>query len=634
MPDPVKIKGTATRSELLKVFQRWDHLHRLYVCKSSEVSEEDRCELFAVAKDVDKDRQILHRKRRNLREKHVPGASRDLPHGVLLCQLPLESSHVVACSVDDVKDFYHAYEATEARAKSSPVGPRFQFREVAHLNACQAALAEGRIRPTDSLEAFQEADKAYEAVGLQAHPKKKQRRTFHTQVLGAEIEGEQGLVGPSRGRLLQLARISAEVAVLGIGDEKIVEALTGLWAYCAQYRRPMFRYHRMPLLSRLGAALKGAGWDEDAVHDFLSEGEDPREDGGFPPISGLEASKDWIQLFLQKAVAQGWSPGFPQQLEEASFDFLEMYSGRADMSRAWKEQGFRVLPPLDLRQGSLSRHGFGACGSSQLPPLIFWRIWKADLGLMRVGLCWLAVFCWLSVAIAPRPSAGARNRDQLLRGRITEKTRVFRQDLLHKLVQWLTPHLGECSLDTLARKHIDILSEYLEEYILHLYVSGQSRLAAAETLNAIVQTYGWLRPSLAGPWGLIRSWEHQEPPTHNPPIPVQVLRALVACALAWHWPKLAVTLALGFFALLRPAECIGLRRQDLALPEDHLEGDVLYVRIGAPKTRFRTSQNQHVRVDEPGLAHWIAWILRYTPMWQRIWRGSLSSFSELDTRLP
>lgn len=517
MPDPVKIKGTATRSELLKVFQRWDHLHRLYVRKSSEVSEEDRCELFAVAKDVDKDRQILHRKRRNLREKHVPGASRDLPHGVLLCQLPLESSHVVACSVDDVKDFYHAYEATEARAKSSPVGPRFQFREVAHLNAYQAALAEGRIRPTDSLvccfrglgmgdhaavdiaqeshvnvlrsfggmrdsetlnyrkplpltqtgfyegvmiddhlglqllprrnsrkrtlsqpgrdqEAFQEADKAYEAVGLQAHPKKKQRRTFHTQVLVAEIEGEQGLVGPSRGRLLQLARISAEVAVLGIGDEKIVEALTGLWAYCAQYRRPMFSfmhavyhqrgpesgetlfkitrdarnefmilamlaplclndltvhpdpflycvdaspsgagccrvevgenvsrqiwrrgdklgYHRMPLLSRLGAALKGAGWDEDAVHDFLSEGEDPREDGGFPPISGLEASKDWIQLFLQKAVTQGWSPGFPQQLEEAGFDFLEMYSGRADMSRAWKEQGFRVLPPLDLRQG-------------------------------------------------------------------------------------------------------------------------------------------------------------------------------------------------------------------------------------------------------------------------------------------
>ena len=116
--------------------------------------------------------------------------------------------------------------------------------------------------------------------------------------------------------------------------------------------------YRMPLLSRLGAALKGAGWDEDTVHDFLSEGED-REDGGFPPVSGLEASKDWIQLFLQKAVAQGWSPGFPQQLEEAGFDFLEMYSRRADMSRAWKEQGFRVLPPLDFcKDGTLGMLAF------------------------------------------------------------------------------------------------------------------------------------------------------------------------------------------------------------------------------------------------------------------------------------
>ena len=74
------------------------------MCKSSQVSVEDRCELFAVAKDSDKDRQILHRKSeaRNLREFHVAGASRDLPHGVLLTRLPLEDRFVCVCSVDDV----------------------------------------------------------------------------------------------------------------------------------------------------------------------------------------------------------------------------------------------------------------------------------------------------------------------------------------------------------------------------------------------------------------------------------------------------------------------------------------------------------------------------------------------------
>ena len=80
MPEPIRVTGTATRAELLNVMARWDSLGRLFVCRGSEVSDRDRCELFAVGKDETKDRQILHRKRRNLRERHVVGVSRDLPH--------------------------------------------------------------------------------------------------------------------------------------------------------------------------------------------------------------------------------------------------------------------------------------------------------------------------------------------------------------------------------------------------------------------------------------------------------------------------------------------------------------------------------------------------------------------------
>lgn len=87
MPQNLRAKGTATRSELLKVFGRWDKLDRLFVCNVSDVNLSDRCELFAVAKDAHEDRQILHRRKRNQREVHVQGASQDLPHGVLLTQL-------------------------------------------------------------------------------------------------------------------------------------------------------------------------------------------------------------------------------------------------------------------------------------------------------------------------------------------------------------------------------------------------------------------------------------------------------------------------------------------------------------------------------------------------------------------
>lgn len=103
---------------------------------------------------------------------------------------------------------------------------------------------------------------------------------------------------------------------------------------------------------------------------------------------------------------------------------------------------------------------------------------------------------------------------------------MFRQDLLGKFVAWLQPQLGGYTLDILARKRVDLLSEYLEEYILHLFTAGESRVAAAETINMLVQRFGWLKPSLAGPWGMIR------PSVHRPPIPAPVLRALAACA----WP--------------------------------------------------------------------------------------------------
>lgn len=323
MPPPIRVKGTASRLELLKVFARWDALGRLYVCRASDVSSLDRCELFAVAKDRDRDRQILHRRRRNQREQHVEGASKDLPHGVLLTQLPMEDKHVCVCSVDDVKDFYHAYSATDERARSSPVGPTFYWREVAKFRASQQAKEVGRVdehdvlvccfkglgmgdhaavdiaqeshtnllrafggmkkeetlnyrkplpvppskyyegvmiddhlgvqllqkrstlketvkQPGRDLQAFQSAEHAYNSTGLEAHPGKKVRRSC--RVWGAEIEGVSGLVGPSRTRLLKLSQLTSVVAQSGPIDEKVLEALLGLWAYCAQFRRPMFSF--------------------------------------------------------------------------------------------------------------------------------------------------------------------------------------------------------------------------------------------------------------------------------------------------------------------------------------------------------------------------------------------------------
>ena len=544
-PDPIRVRGTATRPELLKVMARWDKLGRLFVCRGSEVSREDRCELFAVAKDEVRDRQILHRKRRNLRELHVVGASRDLPHGVLLCQLPLEGRRVCVCSVDDVRDFYHAYKASDARAKSSPVGPLFRSGEVAHLKAYQDAVAQGRVRPGENVACcfkglgmgdhaavdiaqeshvnllksygamkdsevlkyrnpvpnsasgfvegvmiddhlgiqmldrlgtlkdtlaqpgrdqtvFAASLQAYEHNGLQAHPKKQLRRSLHAKVWGAEIEGDKGLVGPSRGRLLRLARLSSGMAQSGAVDQRILEGVLGLWGFCAQFRRPMYSFlfevyrqaspggtetpfrlttgarnefgvmaclaplclndlnvlpdpnlfcvdaspsgagvcrarvgygvsrevwrrgdkqgYRAPLLSKVSASLKGSGWDEEVVEDLLAESEPEAgiqggESAAFEVQPQSPAS--FAEGYLNTCAWHGWRPAVPSQLGEGAFDFLEVYSGCARMTAAWAKEGFRVLPPLELKQGY-----------DLTEQRLFWGV----LGMLR---CRRVKFVWL-----------------------------------------------------------------------------------------------------------------------------------------------------------------------------------------------------------------------------------------------
>ncbi|CAE7447660.1 unnamed protein product [Symbiodinium natans] len=791
MPPPIRVRGTASRQELLKVFERWDKLGRLYICHEKEVSPLDRCEIFAVAKDVDRDRQILHRKRRNMRERHLVGASKDLPHGVLLCQLPLEDKYVCVCSVDDVKDFYHAYSASTERAKSSPVGPSFRASEVAHLGAFKDAIREGRLHVMSRVaccfrglgmgdhaavdiaqeshtnllkaygglvegevlryrnplpdppskfyegimiddhlgiqllerrsslratldqagrdeEAFASAEQAYAEANLESHPKKRQRRVLNAKVWGIEIEGLRGLVGPVRSRLLALATLTARAAAPGPVDQQVLEGLCGLWSFSAQFRRPMFSFmyamyhqqgpgradepfrltrearhelsllaclaplcltdlraipddflycvdaspsgagvcrtkvgrvasrefwrrgdklgYRMPLLSKLSASLIGSGWGEEAVESMLHASEpeswDPEEDGE-TPHSAVTAL---VEGFLRRALRGGGSHfPVPTPLADAPFDFLEVpLVGPA---------AYHVLvsprPQVEAGQGFVGeQRAFGVMRLLEPWTFLLSRgaITKADMIPATADSKAFEELGWVGEDFDEAPYVLAKNLYIAGLHLPTWSIRAIRLDLLQRLETWLlTKGPGE-TLEDMARHHIAVLSEWLEEYMIDLFVNKHSRRDAAETLNAVGQKYGWLKSSLASAWSLVRTWEGLEPSEHHPPLPVQVLRALATTALAWSWPRVAVLLVLGFFGLLRPSEAIGLRRQDVSLPSDHFERDVLFIRVGSPKTRHRGARSQHVRVDEPGVAAWVDSLVGQMPLWRRLWSGSWAAF--------
>ena len=84
------VRGTTNRVEQLKLFGRWDAIGRLGLAELDEVDPRDAAEIFAVAKtpatatEEAVTRQIIHRKRRNMREAALKGHCRFMPNASML----------------------------------------------------------------------------------------------------------------------------------------------------------------------------------------------------------------------------------------------------------------------------------------------------------------------------------------------------------------------------------------------------------------------------------------------------------------------------------------------------------------------------------------------------------------------
>jgi len=160
----------------------------------------------------------------------------------------------------------------------------------------------------------------------------------------------------------------------------------------------------------------------------------------------------------------------------------------------------------------------------------------------------------------------------------------------------------------------------------HCYVPGWAMGRAAETVNAVQTSYQWLRGSLAGPWGLLRTWHMLEPPEVHPPAPRSVVEAMAAVALSWKWWRVATILLTGFWALLRPKECWSLTRESFALPHEHQHGNMILIFLGPNKVALRGPKRQYAKVDQPYVISFLLKVLSALPASERIWNGSSATF--------
>ena len=98
------------------------------------------------------------------------------------------------------------------------------------------------------------------------------------------------------------------------------------------------------------------------------------------------------------------------------------------------------------------------------------------------------------------------------------------------------------------------LDGLLCDYLEHLWSSGEGRGLASDTLAALQDTSPKLKGSIPGAWRLLKTWNINEIPCRAPPLPERVLLALVGYFLFHSNPRMALSLLLGFYSMLRTGE--------------------------------------------------------------------------------
>eukprot|EP00435_Cladocopium_sp_Y103_P068139 s66_g31.t1 len=134
---PPKLRVHCSRQEKVKLFSLLDASDRLRIHLPHEFTPEFGSGLFAVPKDLERDRLILDSRGANLLETSPQRWIRSLASSEVLCRMTLEDSEVLASSSNDLRDFYYLFQASKSRSKRNVLVGALHSGEVQHLHACK-----------------------------------------------------------------------------------------------------------------------------------------------------------------------------------------------------------------------------------------------------------------------------------------------------------------------------------------------------------------------------------------------------------------------------------------------------------------------------------------------------------------
>ena len=136
-PSPPRLRVHASNSQKLKLFELLDASGRLGAHRVHEVEGRFGSGLFAVVKDLSKDRLILDSRGANLLERPAQRWIKTLATGDALVKLLLGDHLVARASGNDLRDFYYLFKVSERRSARNYLSGVIPAAKISHLKALQ-----------------------------------------------------------------------------------------------------------------------------------------------------------------------------------------------------------------------------------------------------------------------------------------------------------------------------------------------------------------------------------------------------------------------------------------------------------------------------------------------------------------
>eukprot|EP00438_Fugacium_kawagutii_P032539 Skav202157 [mRNA] locus=scaffold970:236197:240965:- [translate_table: standard] len=172
---------------------------------------------------------------------------------------------------------------------------------------------------------------------------------------------------------------------------------------------------------------------------------------------------------------------------------------------------------------------------------------------------------------------------------VQPRTRRRYDAALDKFFKYLAEH------QLVLPKQRYAMDSLVSEYLEYIWMQGEGRSLASDTLASLQDREPHLRGQLTTSWRLLKTWLAHEIPNRAPPFTEEVVQTIAGHALFHNEHAFALSLLIGFYGLLRTGELLSLRNRDIAQASP---SSVAVLSLGMTKGGHRTGAAESVTLTE------------------------------------